>query len=77
MRDVYCARCRVQMGWAYEFAHDLDQKYKEGHVILEKSLTSIIQEHDPKLSMDVSPRSHCGDYAMIAPAALVSPQTYT
>ena len=40
VRDVACKKCGVKLGWIYEFATDEAQKYKEGHVILERALIS-------------------------------------
>jgi protein yippee-like 5 len=38
VRDVSCKRCLTKLGWTYEFATEESQKYKEGHVILERAL---------------------------------------
>ncbi|VDD83547.1 unnamed protein product [Mesocestoides corti] len=38
VRDVFCVTCHTRLGWAYEFAEESDQQYKEGKVILEKAL---------------------------------------
>ena len=43
VRDVLCKSCKVKVGWFYEFATEQNQRYKEGHVILERAL---INEHD-------------------------------
>lgn len=40
VRDVTCKKCSVKLGWMYEFAHEVEQMYKEGHVILERALIS-------------------------------------
>ena len=38
VRDVFCKRCRLKLGWIYEMAVQPAQRYKEGCVILEKAL---------------------------------------
>lgn len=38
VRDVSCKYCDTMLGWAYEFAKDDTQRYKEGRVILELAL---------------------------------------
>ncbi|KRY50819.1 Protein yippee-like 5 [Trichinella britovi] len=38
VRDVSCKKCKVKLGWMYEFATDESQRYKEGRVILERAL---------------------------------------
>ncbi|XP_018015608.1 protein yippee-like 5 [Hyalella azteca] len=38
VRDVFCKNCESMLGWFYEFASAENQRYKEGHVILEKAL---------------------------------------
>ncbi|RNA39873.1 yippee-like 5 [Brachionus plicatilis] len=40
VRDVFCKKCSVKLGWMYEFACEETQRYKEGNVILEKALIS-------------------------------------
>lgn len=40
VRDVSCKKCAVKLGWIYEFAYEEGQRYKEGHVILERALIS-------------------------------------
>jgi hypothetical protein len=40
VRDVYCKKCSVKLGWMYEFAIESEQRYKEGRVILERALIS-------------------------------------
>ncbi|GAX73105.1 hypothetical protein CEUSTIGMA_g558.t1 [Chlamydomonas eustigma] len=36
--DIYCVSCCSCVGWRYDFAYEKAQKYKEGKVILERSL---------------------------------------
>ena len=40
VRDVSCKKCATKLGWIYEFATEENQRYKEGHVILERALIS-------------------------------------
>lgn len=40
VRDVLCKKCNTVIGWMYEYAFDKSQAYKEGKVILERSLIS-------------------------------------
>jgi protein yippee-like 5 len=40
VRDVSCKKCSTKLGWIYEFATEETQRYKEGHVILERALIS-------------------------------------
>ncbi|XP_047136629.1 protein yippee-like 5 isoform X1 [Hydra vulgaris] len=40
VRDVSCKVCATKLGWIYEFATEDEQRYKEGHVILERALVS-------------------------------------
>ncbi|GHJ88322.1 hypothetical protein NliqN6_4724 [Naganishia liquefaciens] len=35
VRDMYCGKCGVCVGWKYDRAYDLEQRYKEGRWILE------------------------------------------
>lgn len=41
--DIYCCDCREVLGWKYERAFEVSQKYKEGKYILEKS--KIVKEN--------------------------------
>jgi hypothetical protein len=41
--DIFCINCGESVGWFYEFAHQLSQKYKEGKYILEKQ--KIFQDY--------------------------------
>ncbi|PON92668.1 Yippee/Mis18-like [Trema orientale] len=34
--DIFCIGCGSIVGWKYEFAHEKNQKYKEGKFILER-----------------------------------------
>ena len=38
IRDIYCNRCSMRLGWRYEAAQEESQQYKVGKVILEKAL---------------------------------------
>mmetsp|Transcript_1521 Transcript_1521/g.2172 ORF Transcript_1521/g.2172 Transcript_1521/m.2172 type:complete len:113 (+) Transcript_1521:105-443(+) len=42
--DIYCNICESYLGWKYERAYEINQRYKEGHYILEREL--IIKEGD-------------------------------
>eukprot|EP01121_Diplochlamys_sp_Union-15-3_P022832 TRINITY_DN9841_c0_g1_i1.p1 TRINITY_DN9841_c0_g1~~TRINITY_DN9841_c0_g1_i1.p1 ORF type:complete len:115 (-),score=12.10 TRINITY_DN9841_c0_g1_i1:38-382(-) len=35
--DIYCVNCQELLGWKYEFAFEITEKYKEGKYILEKA----------------------------------------
>ncbi|KAA3475940.1 protein yippee-like [Gossypium australe] len=41
--DIYCADCHQVLGWKYERAYEVSQKYKEGKFILEKA--KIVNEN--------------------------------
>ncbi|OMO76049.1 Yippee-like protein, partial [Corchorus olitorius] len=34
--DIFCVGCGSIVGWKYEFAHEKNQKYKEGKSVLER-----------------------------------------
>uniref|UniRef100_A0A915EF71 Yippee domain-containing protein n=1 Tax=Ditylenchus dipsaci TaxID=166011 RepID=A0A915EF71_9BILA len=51
VRDAFCKNCKSRVGWMYEFAHDPQQVYKEGKVILEKALIEESQGMDDKLAL--------------------------
>eukprot|EP00500_Bicosoecida_sp_ms1_P001172 CAMPEP_0203811530 /NCGR_PEP_ID=MMETSP0115-20131106/3619_1 /ASSEMBLY_ACC=CAM_ASM_000227 /TAXON_ID=33651 /ORGANISM="Bicosoecid sp, Strain ms1" /LENGTH=112 /DNA_ID=CAMNT_0050720355 /DNA_START=41 /DNA_END=376 /DNA_ORIENTATION=+ len=36
VRDVFCARCSLALGWTYDEAFEASQKYKEGKFVIEK-----------------------------------------
>ena len=38
VRDVYCKRCTTNLGWRYETARELSQKFKGKHTALEQAL---------------------------------------
>ncbi len=38
VRDVFCKKCNIKLGWMYEYADEEEQRYKEAKVILEKAL---------------------------------------
>ena len=38
VRDIYCVGCQTLLGWRYEWAEQPSQKYKEGKVIIERTL---------------------------------------
>ena len=41
--DISCHVCRSKIGWIYMKAHELNQKYKEGKCVVEKS--KVIKEY--------------------------------
>ncbi|KAF4518203.1 hypothetical protein B566_EDAN005928 [Ephemera danica] len=41
--DIYCECCKTTLGWKYEHAFELSQKYKEGKFIIE--LAHMIKEN--------------------------------
>ncbi|TFK20154.1 yippee-like protein [Coprinopsis marcescibilis] len=43
VRDIYCVKCGVTLGWKYELAQEPSQKYKEGKYILERNLLVDVQ----------------------------------
>ena len=34
--DIYCVYCQAYLGWKYERAYEVSEKYKEGKFILER-----------------------------------------
>ncbi|KAE8681232.1 Protein yippee-like [Hibiscus syriacus] len=34
--EIFCIGCGSNVGWKYEFAHENDQKYKEGKSVIER-----------------------------------------
>ncbi|XP_035214269.1 protein yippee-like [Stegodyphus dumicola] len=40
VRDVFCKRCNVRIGWFYEMVSNESQYYKEGRTVLELALVS-------------------------------------
>lgn len=51
VRDAFCKNCRSRVGWMYEFAHEPEQIYKEGKIILEKALIEESLGIDDKLAL--------------------------
>ncbi|KZS93276.1 yippee-like protein [Sistotremastrum niveocremeum HHB9708] len=43
VRDIYCCKCRTTLGWKYDRAFEMSQKYKEGKFILERQLLVDVQ----------------------------------
>src|SRR3954466_15775125 len=58
VRDVFCKNCLTKLGWQYEFAHDAEQCYKEGHFILERKLLKEDLVQDPNLAERVHVHVH-------------------
>ena len=46
VRDVECKKCRVKLGWFYEFAWDRRNMNKEGKTCLENSLLVEVNNYD-------------------------------
>ncbi|CAJ0767606.1 14069_t:CDS:10, partial [Entrophospora sp. SA101] len=42
VKDIFCSRCKVVLGWKYERAYEQTQRYKEGKYILEKQLLTDV-----------------------------------
>ena len=60
VRDVHCKNCDYKLGWMYEFAKDEQQRYKEGHVILERALVHESDGMEEALVKDEDEaRGHC------------------
>jgi hypothetical protein len=38
VRDITCRQCRETVGWKYDKAYEIPEKYKEGKFILEAEL---------------------------------------
>ncbi|TXT12973.1 hypothetical protein VHUM_01374 [Vanrija humicola] len=38
VRDLFCQVCHTCVGWKYDYAYELAEKYKEGKFILEREL---------------------------------------
>uniref|UniRef100_A0A0N5AYP8 Protein yippee-like n=1 Tax=Syphacia muris TaxID=451379 RepID=A0A0N5AYP8_9BILA len=49
IRDVFCKRCGLKLGWMYEYTAEDSQRYKEGRIILERKLVREVEEVDEKL----------------------------
>ncbi|KAM5586106.1 protein yippee-like [Rosa sericea] len=49
--DIFCCFCGQIVGWKYETAHDMAQKYKEGKFVLERG--RIIEEVDFSTEFDI------------------------
>ncbi|MBN3272324.1 YPEL2 protein, partial [Polyodon spathula] len=41
--DIYCVNCKTTLGWKYEHAFEMTQKYKEGKYIIE--LAHMLKEN--------------------------------
>lgn len=41
IKDICCVQCACLLGWKYEYAFDVDQRYKEGKYVLELALIAI------------------------------------
>jgi len=43
VRDIFCEKCKTQVGWKYDKAYNDQQKYKEGKFILERAMIQDVQ----------------------------------
>ncbi|VDD94840.1 unnamed protein product [Enterobius vermicularis] len=50
VRDVFCKRCDLKLGWMYEYTVANNQRYKEGRIILERKLVSESEVVNEKLA---------------------------
>jgi len=46
VRDIFCKSCKNYIGWKYDRAYEIDQKYKEGKFILERNQVDKSEWHD-------------------------------
>ncbi|KAG8386348.1 hypothetical protein BUALT_Bualt03G0139500 [Buddleja alternifolia] len=51
--DVFCCCCGQILGWKYEAAHEMTQKYKEGKFVLERE--RILDAVDSEFYIDTRP----------------------
>lgn len=42
VRDIMCRSCGETVGWKYDKAYELAEKYKEGKFILEAELLTVV-----------------------------------
>lgn len=42
VRDIMCRGCSETVGWKYDQAYELSEKYKEGKFILEAELLTVV-----------------------------------
>lgn len=42
VRDIMCRGCSETVGWKYDKAYELSEKYKEGKFILEAELLTVV-----------------------------------
>jgi hypothetical protein len=45
VRDLFCIGCGQLVGWKYDYAHEPDQKYKEGKYIIETGRSRKEEQH--------------------------------
>ncbi|CAJ0942405.1 unnamed protein product, partial [Mesorhabditis belari] len=50
--DIYCECCKTTLGWKYEHAYELSQKYKEGKYIIE--LAHMVKDNGWQLQFDAN-----------------------
>jgi len=44
IKEIYCAKCEVNIGWTYVRAYEQTQEYKIGKFILEKAYIKKVSE---------------------------------
>ncbi|KAL3652580.1 hypothetical protein CASFOL_002261 [Castilleja foliolosa] len=59
--DIFCCCCGQIVGWKYEYAHEMSQKYKEGKFVLERG--RIMDGIDLEFHIDTQPSSSDSDMA--------------
>ena len=42
VRDIICRQCNETVGWKYDKAYEVSEKYKEGKFILEAELLQVV-----------------------------------
>ncbi|KAL7087624.1 hypothetical protein ACP275_13G078700 [Erythranthe tilingii] len=59
--DIFCCCCGQIVGWKYEAAHEMSQKYKEGKFVLERA--RIMDGVDSEFYIDTCPSTGDSDDA--------------
>ncbi|KAL3117162.1 hypothetical protein niasHT_007565 [Heterodera trifolii] len=72
VRDVFCKICNGKLGWMYEFAHEPQQQYKEGRVILERELLTEHEETDPGLAERNRPLTRTSSSSSVSSSGISS-----
>ncbi|KAL3576627.1 hypothetical protein D5086_021910 [Populus alba] len=53
--DIFCCCCGGIIGWKYEAAHEMSQKYKEGKFVLERGRIVGEMDFSTELFIDTHP----------------------